>query len=196
MYSRSSVRVEKLDMASAEPRYEIEFKNEDYEIRLYSAVLVAETIIEDAFEAVGKKAFRILADYIFGQNNSKTKIAMSVPVMTQPNFGPNIGPSINPIFGQGFKVQFALLDGFNVETAPQPLDSRVQVHEISPRRMAALAYSGSWSEENFKQHLDKLLVCLERDHLKTLGLPIIAKYNSPFQPSFLRRNEVLIEVQR
>ena len=175
-------------MASAEPRYEIEFKNADYEIRHYAAFLVAETVIQDSFEAVGKKAFRILADYIFGQNNSKTKISMSVPVMTQPNFG--------PMLGQGFKVQFALLDGFNVETAPQPLDSRVQVHEISPRRMAALAYSGSWSEENFKQHLDKLLVCLERDHLKTLGLPIIAKYNSPFQPSFLRRNEVLIEVQR
>ncbi len=184
MCSGSAVRGEKLKMATAEPDYKVETKNDDYEIRLYSAFLVAETFINDQFEAVGKKAFRILADYIFGENHSKTKIAMSVPVMTQPTSE------------SGFKVQFAVLDGLDLNTVPQPLDSRVQIRKLSPRRMAALGYSGSWSEEKFSERRDKLLFFLQRDHIKTFGLPIIAKYNSPLQPSFLRRNEVLIEVEK
>jgi hypothetical protein len=184
MYSSSKLRDGSVNLATAEPDYHIEFKNEEYQIRNYRAILIAETLVQGQFDSVGKKAFRILADYIFGYNASNTKIAMSVPVLTQPC------PE------SGFIVQFAMLGDLNIRNIPQPLDPRVQIRELSPCRMAALVYSGSWSEANFVEKRNQLLFYLKRDLVEVIGLPRIAKYNSPFQPSFLRRNEVLIEVQK
>ena len=70
-------------MAVSEPKYTVESKNDAYEIRLYSSTIVAQTAIESNFEEAGNKAFRILADYIFGNNKSKTKVAMTAPVAQQ-----------------------------------------------------------------------------------------------------------------
>ena len=72
-------------MAVDEPKYEIIIKAENYEIRSYYKTLVAETLIDDSFENSGNRAFRILADYIFGNNLSKTKIDMTAPVTMQKN---------------------------------------------------------------------------------------------------------------
>ena len=69
-----------VSMAIEEPKYKIETKTDVYEIRKYEPTLVAETIVDGDFEGAGNKSFRILADYIFGNNKSKSKIAMTAPV--------------------------------------------------------------------------------------------------------------------
>jgi hypothetical protein len=60
--------------------------------------------------------------------------------------------------------------------------------------MAAVRYSGLWSEKNYRDHLIKLQTWTGSNRLNPIGEPILARYNSPLTPWFLRRNEVLIPV--
>ena len=168
-------------MAIEEPRYTVESKTVSYEIRSYGSVLIAETTIEASFDDAGNRAFRILADYIFGNNRSKTKLAMTAPVNQVHTIG-------------GFLVQFTMPVGFTLATLPEPNDSRVHLREIPAHRVAVKAYTGSWSEAHYQRKLAELRSALKRDGVRTTGEPVFARFNSPFQIWFLRRNEIWIEV--
>jgi hypothetical protein len=187
-------------MAIEEPAYTVVQSNSDYEIRNYSKVLVAETKIEGGFEDSGNRAFRILADYIFGNNRSKRKISSSGPVAQEkaPVGGEKIAMTA-PVgmerSGSGFLVQFTLPSSLTLETAPEPVDSRVTLREIPPRKLAVYRYSGSWSEDRFQAKLSEFLELLKRDGITAGGQPHFARFNSPFMIWFLRRNEIWIEVR-
>jgi hypothetical protein len=170
-------------MAASEPKFTIESKTDHYEIRKYAATLVAETKIEADFEDAGNRAFRILADYIFGNNKSKLKIAMIAPV-TQLKAD------------NQFVVQFTMPEEFNVTNLPEPSDSRVHIREIPPRDLAVFSYSGTWSENRYKNKLSEFVSYLKKDGVQTIGEPIFARFNPPFMPWFLRRNEIWIEVKK
>jgi hypothetical protein len=184
-------------MAIEEPEFKIESKSENYEVRSYGPVLVAETTVEADFESAGNQAFRILAGYIFGGNQSKTKIAMTAPVnqkaasekieMTAPVTQAK-GPS-------GFLVQFTMPKVYSLETLPIPNDSRVQLRQIPARKIAVYGYSGSWSESRYNEKLASFREELKRDGRVVAGEPVLARFDSPFRLWFLRRNEIWIEVK-
>lgn len=183
-------------MAVEEPAFTSETKTEIYEIRKYDSILVAETLIQDDFENSGNKAFRILADYIFGNNQSKQKFEMTAPVTLQKDSKSLIinSPIIQSSTEKGFLVQFTLPKHLTLETVPKPIDSRVVIRQINPRRMAVIQYSGSWSQEHYQEKLKIFLSALQLDGVGIKGEPVFARYNSPFQLWFLRRNEIWIEV--
>ena len=60
--------------------------------------------------------------------------------------------------------------------------------------MAVKQFSGRWIEKNYKKSEKQLLQYLNKSDIKIIGTPILARYNAPFVPWFLRRNEVMIEV--
>ncbi|QLY24691.1 heme-binding protein [Bdellovibrio sp. KM01] len=169
-------------MAIEEPEYKIESKGTRYEIRKYGPIVVAETKIESDFESAGNQAFRILAAYIFGANKSKTKIAMTAPVTQSKDTA-------------DYLVQFTMPKKHFLETLPTPDDSRVQLRQLPARKVAVYNYSGSWSESRYKEKLAGFREDLKKDGLETIGEPVLARYNSPFQLWFLRRNEIWIEVK-
>ncbi|MFZ4403330.1 MAG: SOUL family heme-binding protein [Pseudobdellovibrionaceae bacterium] len=184
-------------MAIEEPDYTVESKGANYELRSYGPILVAETKVEADFENAGNQAFRILAGYIFGANKSKTKIAMTAPVnqevasekieMTAP---------VTQIKGpSGFLVQFTMPKKYTMETLPIPNDSRVLLRQLPARKIAVYSYSGSWSESRYNDKLASFKEELKRDGVVTVGEPVLARYNSPFQIWFLRRNEIWVEVK-
>ena len=195
-------------MAISEPDYSVVSKTSDYEIRLYSPTIIAQTFVDEDFEDAGNKAFRILADYIFGNNKAKTKIAMTAPVAQQPI------PAQQPLAAQpsvsekiamtapvsqiknsgGYLVQFTMPAEYKMDTLPEPVDPRVQIVQVPARKMAVYSYSGSWSETRYKDKLKDFNQALLKDNLKTLGEPIFARFNSPFQIWFLRRNEIWLEL--
>lgn len=84
---------------------------------------------------------------------------------------------------------------YTLETLPEPLDSRVVLRESSGALMAALTYSGTWSRERYEEKKVSLEVLIQRKGLQVVGEPIFARYDPPFKPWFLRRNEVLIPVE-
>jgi hypothetical protein len=168
-------------MAIEEPKFSIVLKNKFYEIRRYGSVLVAQTQVADNFEAAGNKAFRILASYIFGDNKSKSKIAMTAPV--------------NQIQGsEGFLVEFTMPKHFSIDTIASPNDKRIKLRELSPRDVAVYRYSGVWSQELFNQKLEIFREQLKADGVQTVGEPIFARFDSPFRLWFLRRNEIWLEL--
>jgi hypothetical protein len=198
-------------MAIEEPAYSVVPSNtrSDYEIREYAKVLVAETTVDAAFEDAGNQAFRILADYIFGKNKSKARLGTpSGPAITQGSAGvasPAGAPPGQKIAmtapvgmeksGSGYLVQFTMPQSLTLDSAPEPIDSRVKLREIPPRKLAVYRYSGSWSETRFQEKLTEFQTLLKRDGLDAVGPAHFARFNSPFMIWFLRRNEIWIPVR-
>lgn len=184
-------------MAVSEPQFKVISKSESYEIREYPPVLVAETLIQTEFEDAGNKAFKILADYIYGNNISKTKIDMTAPVSQQkPSEKIEMTAPVSQIQdAQGQLVQFMMPEQYTLETIPTPNDSRVRIRQIPARQVAVYRYSGSWSESRFKSKLAEFNAHLKKNNIITVGEPIFARFNSPLLLWFLRRNEIWLELQ-
>lgn len=185
-------------MAIEEPTFIVESKAAHYEIRKYALIVVAETKIESDFENAGNQAFRILAGYIFGANKSKSKIAMIAPV-NQVASSEKIAmtaPVTQSNGASGFLVQFTMPKQYTLDALPTPNDSRVQLRQLPAREIAGFNYSGSWSESRYQENLKNFTEDLKRDQIETVGEPVLARFNSPFQLWFLRRNEIWIEVKK
>lgn len=187
-----------LVMAVSEPKYSVEQRAEDYEIRSYEATIVAETFVESSFEDAGNKGFRLLADYIFGNNTAKSKIAMTAPVSQQPSSEKiaMTAPVSQTKEQNGHLIQFTMPENYTMETIPEPNNPQVRLRLLSPRRIAVYTYSGTWSENRFQEKLSEFKAALQRDNVRTMGEPIFARFNSPYQLWFLRRNEIWLEVVR
>lgn len=178
-------------MATERPSFTVERRASGVELRQYRPYLVAQTEVEGPMELAGNEGFRRLAGYIFGSNGTGQRIAMTAPVAMAPapeatNFAPK---------GKGFVVQFMMPSGFTLASLPAPKDDRVTFTEVPARRVAALAYRGNWSEARYQAHLEKLQAALAKEGLKAAGTPVWARYDPPFMPTFLRTNEILVEVQ-
>lgn len=184
--------------AVEEPSYEVLRSFGNVEIRQYAAYVVAEVVIDDAVEDAGSAAFPILAGYIFGKNKGEKKFEMTAPVtqtaapvkmdMTAP-----VTQAAAP--GGGQLIQFVLPKGVTLDAAPEPLDPRVQLRLVPASQWAAIRYSGTWSQANYDEHLLLLKAALEKEGIATQGGPVLARYNGPFTPWFLRRNEVWLAVR-
>jgi hypothetical protein len=96
--------------------------------------------------------------------------------------------------GEKWAVSFIMPSSYTLETLPEPEDPAVKLREVPARRMAAVRYSGFWSEKGYLKHRGELEAWIDRSGLTTLGDPLWARYNPPFMPWFLRRNEILIPI--
>ncbi|MEM1411107.1 MAG: heme-binding protein [Pseudomonadota bacterium] len=165
-----------------EPDYTVIESFDEWELRRYAPYLVAETVVDGDLKASGDGAFRILAGYIFGDNEPQTKMAMTVPVISEP------GQS-------GYTYQFVMERAYDLGTLPVPNDARVELKEIPERLVAALRFSGRWREERIDDLTVGLLEALEQQGYVASADPLLARYNPPITPWFLRRNEILVEVR-
>ena len=173
--------------AIQEPGYTVAQKlGDDVEVRDYAAYVVAEVTVPGPASEAGNQAFPILAGYIFGKNQGEQKMAMTAPVMQAP-LPRAEGTSAA---AEGFIVQFVLPAGITREGAPRPLDNRIRLRDVAPNRVAAIRYSGMWSESNKNEHLAKLKATLQSAGLGWTGEPMLSRYNGPMTPWFMRRNEV------
>lgn len=183
--------------AIEEPSYTVQRSlGEHIEVREYAAYTVAEvTVSADANDA-GNRAFPILAGYIFGKNKGERKLAMTAPVTQTavPVKMAMTAPVSQTPSGSGFLVQFVLPQGVTVANAPEPLDSRIHLREMPAQRIAAIRYSGFWSEANYQEHLAQLQAGLRAAELAWVGEPVYSRYNGPATPWFLRRNEIWLSL--
>jgi hypothetical protein len=187
-------------MSYEEPGYSVVRQSGAVEFRRYAPYLVAETLVSDRadFDSAGNEGFRRLFKYISGGNTSQSRITMTAPVaqaaqaekiaMTVPVQQQGAGP--------GWRIAFMLPAQYTLDTAPRPSDPRVQLVAVPERLVAVLRYSGRWTEANYLEHRQALLAVLATVGTSPMGEPWLARYNSPFSLPFLRRNEVLVEVDR
>ncbi len=181
-------------MAIEEAKYEVVTQDGDFEIRDYAAQIVAEVQVDEEFEDAGNRAFGKLFNYISGANTAQQKIAMTSPV-SQEKRGEKIAmtsPVGQRTSGEGWAVSFMMPAKYSMQTIPRPDDPAVVIREIAPHRVAAIRYSGRWTGKNYQQHLEELRAWVAARGLEVAGEPVWARYNPPFTPWFLRRNEILL----
>ncbi len=184
--------------ATEEPEYQVVRKLGDVEIRQYATYAAAEVVVPGPAAEAGNQAFPILAGYIFGKNKGERKFAMTAPVTqaAAPVKLEMTAPVTQSVAAGGFLVQFVLPKGVTVENAPEPLDARVQLREVVPALVAVIRYSGFWSESNYDQHLAQLKEAMRDADLAWTGDPVYARYNAPFTPWFMRRNEIWLHLSQ
>lgn len=184
--------------AIEEPSYQVLRTLGNIELRQYAPYVVAEVVIPDGGGDAGNQAFPILAGYIFGKNKGEKTFAMTTPVtqtaapmkmaMTAP-----VTQAAAP--GGGQLIQFVLPKSVTLETAPEPEDPRVQLRQVPALQWAAIRYSGTWSQANYDEHLGLLRAALVKEGIATQGEPVLSRYNGPFTPWFLRRNEIWLALR-
>jgi hypothetical protein len=185
-------------MAIEEARYTVLEKDKEFELRQYEPQIVAETLVEGSFEEVGNQGFRRLFAYISGNNQRTQSIAMTAPVTQEAGSVkiPMTAPVGQERVGEKWRITFLMPLQYTMETLPIPLDPNIVLKVIPGRLMATIRYSGTWSKGNFEENETQLLEWIAQHGLKPVGEPVWARYNPPFTPWFMRRNEVLIPVER
>lgn len=192
LFSLCLVTTHLSSMAIEEPSYEVVQQLDGAEVRQYAPYVVAQVLVSGPADQAGNAAFPILAGYIFGKNKGARKFDMTAPV-TQAAVPVKLemtAPVTQAVAPGGYLVQFVLPKAITLASAPEPIDPRVQLREVPGRRVAVIRYSGFWSQANFDEHLGKLEVALRAAQLPWTGEPTLSRYNAPFTPWFLRRNEV------
>jgi hypothetical protein len=188
-------------LAYEEPGYTVLRTAADYEIRRYEPFIVAEVDVRGSFDDAGNAAFRILANYIFGGNvpadavdsdsrdaEQGIRMAMTAPVMSAESES-EAGVTI-------YSYGFVMPSEFSLASLPRPLDGRIRLREVPAQLVAARRYSGRWTESRFMANETALLDALKRDGVELNGGPLLARYNSPWTPWFMRRNEILVPVMQ
>ncbi|KAL2636339.1 hypothetical protein R1flu_007818 [Riccia fluitans] len=197
------------------PKYTVVEKGTDYEVREYSSWVVAETAYDPSKVKGGRDGgFMFLASFIgaFGKaenskpgeegNGGSEKIAMTAPVITSESSGEKIAmtaPVItkeNESVGKLTTMQFVLPSSYTIENVPKPTDSRVIVKEMPGRMLGVITFSGSATDSLTKQKLGILESALKGAGYKITGDHMLARYNDPFTPWFLRTNEVMVPVEK
>jgi hypothetical protein len=183
--------------AIEEPQYTVIQQYEAIEVRNYAPYLVAEVVVPGPADAAGNQGFRILAAYIFGKNKGERRMPMTAPVTQtpEPRTIAMTAPVTQAATETGYVIQFKMPAEFTLDTLPEPLDPQVRLKEVQGGRFAVIRYSGAWSEGNYSEHLARLRQGVEAAGIRTRGEPIYSRYDAPFVPWFMRRNEIWLQVE-
>jgi len=178
-------------------KYRVQDKAGKFEIRQYEPQIVAETVVDADFDDAGNVAFRRLFGYITGNNRTQVSISMTAPVNQQANAMKiaMTAPVNQQMADEKYVVSFLMPAKYTLATLPLPLDEKVVLREVMPRKLAALSYSGTWSKKKYEAQKKRLENFIQQKGLRITGEAIFARYDPPFQIWFLRRNEVLIPVE-
>jgi len=168
-------------VALEEPIYEVIAETAGYEVRRYQPYVVAEVDVRG--RSADSQGFRTLASFIFGDNTASEKMQMTAPVESR-----EANDGIDTTYA------FVMERKYTLETVPKPNNERIQLREKPTRVVAVQRFSGLWTDGNVAKHERQLLSDLQDDGITPLGNVELARYNSPFTPWFLRRNEVMVAV--
>jgi hypothetical protein len=156
--------------------YEITGQIGEIEFRKYPRLVLA-TVISPGNDS----GFNLLFSYITGKNRTKRQIQMTAPVITSEQI-----PMTAPVVSDEKSMSFV----------PDPLDERVKITTQDPREMAVIRFKGYAGREDVNDVKSRLLEGLQKAGITPRGQPVLMRYNAPWTPGFLRRNEVGIEITR
>jgi hypothetical protein len=182
-------------MATEEPPFRVEFKEGAFEIREYPALVVAEVTVHGSRDRAASAGFRLLAGYIFGGNTRRQSIAMTAPVVQARPSGESIPmttPVTQTVASGAWLVRFVMPRAYVLDALPTPNDPRVRLGPVPPSKFAVVRFSGLASEVDVARRTTELEAFMASRHLRAVGPASLARYNPPWTPWFMRRNEVMI----
>jgi hypothetical protein len=185
-------------MATEEPTYTVTLKEGNFELRDYPAMVAAEVSVSGDRSEASSEGFKLLAGYIFGGNTRKQSIAMTAPVIQASTESEKIAMTA-PVLQAGqsgsWSVRFLMPGSYTLDTLPKPNDARVRLLPVPAARMAVVQFSGLAREDDIVAQTGLLNTFVSSHKLQALGAPTLARYNPPWTPWFMRRNEIMLAVQ-
>ena len=179
------------------PKYTLIERSGNIEIRDYAPMIVAETEVTGERREAISKGFRLIADYIFGNNIAAQKIPMTAPVTQRGSEKIAMtAPVTQQSVGKSWRVRFVMPSKYTMETLPKPNNPAVELKEIPGKRFAAIRFSGMGGQDSLERHTKELDEFLSAKNLTPLSPPTYAFYNPPWTLPFLRRNEVMVELSK
>jgi len=185
-------------LAVEEPSFKVTVKAGAFEVRDYPGMIAAEVTVGGDRGAAVNQGFRLLAGYIFGGNARKESIAMTAPVWLAPAGGETIAMTAPVTQGGGpgaWVVRFIMPAGSTLATLPTPRDPRVHLLAVPASRIAVARFSGLAGEGDIRRQTADLAGFIAAHRLRAAGAPSLARYDPPWTPWFMRRNEIWIPVQ-
>ena len=179
------------------PDYKVIQSEQNIEIRQYEPMIIAEVEVDGKREDAIRDGFRLLADYIFGNNTVQQVISMTAPVQQKEN--QNIAmtaPVQQQSTGKSWRMSFVMPSKYSMDSLPVPNNNRVRLKEILTKKFVVIEFSGTNSNENVTKHENQLMNYIEANQINIIGSPKYAFYNAPWTLPFLRRNEVMIEIKQ
>jgi DNA gyrase inhibitor GyrI len=177
------------------PNYDIVETHDHIEIRQYKPMIIAEVQMQGQREEAIGEGFRLLADYIFGNNTVQKSIAMTAPVQQQENAKIAMtAPVQQQSTGNTWQVSFVMPSQYSMETLPKPNNDRVTLKEIPAKQFIVIRFSGMNSEHNVTEHEKKLMEFIQTKNIAVTGTAKYAFYNPPWTLPPMRRNEIMIEL--
>jgi len=189
-------------MATEEAQFSLIEKSDNFELRLYKPMIVAETYVDGSLSEASSAGFRLIAGYIFGGNKSRQgssseKIAMTAPVTLEPSSQKiaMTAPVVVENNENRWRVHFVMPASSTLNSLPIPNDSRVSLREIAEQKTAVIVFSGFAGEDKVKEKTAALLNWIKSRGFDATSAPQLARYNPPWTLPFLRRNEILINIK-
>ena len=181
------------------PEYEVVKQAANFELRKYESYIVASVTVEGDYDAASRDGFRLLADYIFGANESQTEIAMTAPVSSTPAPKSEQIAMTAPVRASAeaantWEISFSMPSKYSLETLPTPKSDRIQFVERPPELTAASIFPGFTTMAALREQEEVLTRWVEQEGLIIDGPFVVARYNDPYTFPWNRRNEIIVKV--
>lgn len=189
-----------LAMAIEEPKYTVLEQSDAFELRAYNPKIVAETWVSGDLDDASSAGFKLIADYIFGNNTApaggSAEISMTAPVTVEAEqqsekISMTAPVTIEKADGK-WRMHFVMPSEYTMETIPKPNNAAVVLREVPSANYAVIRFSWFAGEEKVAQKTAELMAWLATKHIKPIGSPELARYNPPWTLPFWRRNEVMV----
>lgn len=180
------------------PQYTVVREADGYEIREYGGYIRAEVTLQGAYRETLYGGFREVADYIFGNNTGSADIAMTAPVISEKSQKIAMTAPVLQEKGSAessYTVAFIMPRAYTMASLPRPNNPNVQLREVPPQRFAVLEFGGYATERRAQRKIERLQEALDRDGVVTAGSPIVAQYDPPWTPFYMRHNEIQVPVE-
>lgn len=196
-------------MAIEEPRYDVIITQPPFELRHYAPTLIAQTIVDGDMDTASSQGFRLIANYIFGNNiavgsDQAAKIAMTTPVTVEPQsskIAMTAPVTIEPQSGdtrmsgaKQWRIHFVMPSQYTLANIPKPNNSAVTLHELPRKYMAVYRYSGFNTQARVQEKTEETLAWAKQQSLTVVGTPQLSRYDPPWTLPMFRRNEIMVEV--
>ncbi|MEM8636231.1 MAG: heme-binding protein [Pseudomonadota bacterium] len=185
--------------ATEEPPHSVILDDGQFQIRSYQPAIVAEVEVTGDMRRAGNSGFRPLADFIFGNNTAQSDIEMTAPVTRQPASQKiEMTAPVTRVESADdvWTVTFFMPNEWTMETLPQPNNPEIKIREIPSEMIATIRFSGRGRERTHAEKQVLLEAWITEQGYRAVGPARYAGYNAPFVPGPLRRNEVMIPVER
>jgi effector-binding domain-containing protein len=186
-------------MATEEPEFKLVLEEGEFQIREYDPKIIAQVEVVGNFDEASSKGFKLLADYIFGNNlldGGSKKISMTTPVEVSPMAENLLMTSsiLDDYVNKKWLINFVMPQEYSLDTLPKPNNPQVNIIEVPSEKYAVIVFSGLVRESSYSEKAELLSNYLNENSFKQQGAIKIARYNPPWTLPFFRRNELMVRI--